>query len=75
MYFRMKRQKTDSSLAKSIGYNPESNVLELEFRGNGKVWQYFLVPPSVYLELLASDSIGRYFNDHIKGHYPEKEVE
>lgn len=70
----MKRQYVDSSLARSLGYNPVSSILEIEFKPNGYVWQYFDVPEKVYIEMMSSDSIGRYFNENIKGFYPEKQV-
>ena len=62
-----------SSSIVSVGYDPESTTLELEFV-NGHVYQYFGVPESIYKDLLAADSIGAFVNTHIKGHYRYDEV-
>ena len=40
----MQRVPVDSSSIASIGYAPEQQVLELEFRQSGEVYQYFNVP-------------------------------
>jgi hypothetical protein len=40
----MQRVSVDSSSIASIGNAPEQQVLELEFRQRGKVYQYFDVP-------------------------------
>ena len=68
----MKRHLTDSSMATSVGYDPDSLILEIEFR-QGEIWQYYEVPEAVYREML-SGSIGKYFQAHIKGQYPESRV-
>ena len=65
----MKRLPVESSLAKSVGYDRNTSILEIEFR-SGEVWQYHHVPEKVYLEMI-SGSIGRYFLAHIKGQYSE----
>ncbi|RYE18730.1 MAG: KTSC domain-containing protein, partial [Sphingobacteriales bacterium] len=44
----MKRQPVDSSALQSIGYDAEKQTLELEFRDNGGVWQYFELSPAIY---------------------------
>lgn len=69
----MERQRVNSSLALSVGYNPETMVLEIEFRPNGLVWQYFEIPEWMYHDMM-SGSIGKYFNQHIKGQYTEKQM-
>jgi hypothetical protein len=68
----MKRHAVDSSMATSIGYDPVTSTLEIEFR-SGEVWQYHGVPKRVHLELI-SGSIGKYFQAHIKGLYPETRI-
>lgn len=68
----MERHSVDSSMATSVGYDPVTSILEIEFR-SGEVWQYHNVPENVYFEML-SGSIGRYFQAHIKGQYAESQV-
>jgi hypothetical protein len=38
------------------------------------VYRYFMVPPSIYDALLEAESIGRYFNTHVRDRYPTVEV-
>lgn len=64
----MQRTQVESSTMVSVGYDAESETLEIEFV-NGQVYQYFDVPPTVHQELLASASAGQYFNAAIRGHY------
>jgi KTSC domain len=69
----MVRQYVESTLAASVGYDPNSSILEIEFKSNGAVWQYYDVPEIVYNELI-SGSIGKYFHSNIKGQYTESQV-
>ena len=69
----MERQTIDSSLASSVGYEPLTSTLEIEFKSNGSVWQYFDVPESEYNEMM-NGSIGKFFHARIKGHYSESQV-
>lgn len=66
---RMRRQRLDSRAIAAVGYSPETAVLELEFV-SGEVYRYYAVPPSVHRALMASESAGRYFRDHIREVYP-----
>ena len=49
----MERQYVSSSNIASIGYDPDNQVLEIEFL-SGAVYQYYDVPQSVYDGLMAS---------------------
>lgn len=62
----MLRTDVVSSNIKSIGYDPQSKTLEVEFR-SGKVYQFAPVSTYVHLEIMSSDSIGRSFNALVKG--------
>lgn len=56
----------ESSSIDSVGY--EDEVLEVRFN-NGGLYRYLGVPPQVCFDLLKADSIGRFFNDRIRGSY------
>jgi hypothetical protein len=56
-----------------VGYDLASSVLEVELVG-GRVYEYYDVPLSVYSELMNADSVGSYFNDHVKDMYTYSEV-
>ncbi len=64
----MRRNNVHSTSIASIGYDPASFTLEIEFLG-GELYQYFDVPVSVYLNFVNSESRGRFFNYHIKPYY------
>lgn len=66
----MIRVPVQSSDLASVGYDPVTRILEVEFVKTG-VYSYLSVPPEVYAELMAAPSKGRYFNLAIKnGPYP-----
>jgi len=67
------RQPVFSSNLKSVGYDPASSVLEIEFH-NGSIYQYRGVPKSIYVALMAAASLGSFFHRHIKDKYPYKKV-
>jgi hypothetical protein len=62
----MQRVPVDSSSIASIGYAPEQQVLELEFRESREVYQYFDVPAAEFTAFLAAGSKGTYLNLHFK---------
>lgn len=57
----------ESSQVARTKYTPEINVLEVEFGGSGKVYEYFGVPYEKWVELVNCDSIGSFINKQIKG--------
>jgi hypothetical protein len=75
----MDRKEVESSQLKSVGYDAEKQVLEIEFK-NGGVYQYFDVPEHIHRELMAGTklvkegaiekaSIGRYFGQQVRGKF------
>lgn len=64
----MNRQPVTSSNIASIGYDANSQTLEIEFL-NGGVYQYFDVPQHVHQELMNASSHGQYLAQNIKGVY------
>jgi hypothetical protein len=66
-FHNMNRVSVTSSNIASIGYAPDSKILEVEFV-NGTVYQYFDVAESLYLGLMSASSHGRYLAMHIKDH-------
>jgi hypothetical protein len=61
----IERTPVRSSALRSVGYDPKQRVLEIEFI-QGAVYRYFDVPPKVYRGLMAAESHGRYFNQHVR---------
>lgn len=69
----MERSHVVSSTLASVGYDPDSQTLEVEFRLGG-VYQYKDVPPEIADGLISAPSKGHYFNEHIKNSYATVEV-
>lgn len=64
----MNRTPVTSSNVVSIGYDPSTLTLEVEFKGNS-VYQYFDVPEIVYQELMRASSIGQFMHANIRNNY------
>ena len=64
----MNRTPVSSSSVTSVGYDPSTLTLEIEYNG-GSVYQYFDVPETAYQELMRASSIGRFMNINIKNNY------
>ena len=64
----MQRTPVSSSNIASIGYDPASEVLEIEFV-NGAVYQYFEVPGVIYDALMSAPSHGVFLNANVKNHF------
>lgn len=67
----IERSSVNSSNIKSIGHNPDANVLEVEFYGRsviapGVIWRYWPITQEAYQEMLKSESIGSYFSKNIR---------
>ncbi len=69
----MQRRTVSSSNIESIGYDAPSQTLEVEFR-DGRIYQYFGVPESVYAGLMAASSHGSFLHAHVKGAYSYQRV-
>ena len=65
----MERVYVSSSNLRSIGYDPESLTLEVEFN-SGAMYQYQGVPQPEYDALMNAGSKGTYFNANIKKQFP-----
>jgi len=64
----MEREKVESSSLDSVGYDPRSETLEVEFK-NGGVYRYLEVPEDEWRSLRTAESKGSYLNTHIKPTY------
>ena len=54
----MDRELVSSSSIVSIGYESDSETLEIEFKGTG-VYQYYNVPAFLHERMMAADSVGK----------------
>ena len=69
----MNRITVESRTVASASYDDPSSTMELEFV-EGRVYRYFVVPRSVFDDLLTADSIGRFFHEHIRDVYPFERI-
>lgn len=69
----MERTSVSSSNISSIGYDPDNELLEIEFN-SGDVYLYFSVPEGIFDALMKAPSHGKYFAQNIKNDYEYKKV-
>jgi hypothetical protein len=65
---KMDRQNVASSTIASIGYEQQTETLEVEFL-NGNIYQYYNVPPALFAEFQAAPSKGQFLNTMIRNAY------
>lgn len=70
----IQRTKVSSAYLNSVGYDTNTATLEIEFKPDYVVFQYFNVPYSVYKNLMSSSSMGGFFHKHIKHRYLEEQI-
>ena len=64
----MEHHKVNSSDIASIGYEPDTQTLAVEFHATG-MYQYFSVPQDIYDGFRETPTHGKYFYQNIKGKY------
>jgi KTSC domain len=67
----MKRENIKSTIIRSVGYDEQKEMLEVEFNG-GALYEYDKVPRKEYDEMMKAPSKGVYFNSHIREAFPHK---
>lgn len=60
--------RVESSQILEVGYDKESKVLVIIFKGGSK-YKYFNVEEKEYLGLMNAESVGKYFKEKIKDIY------
>ncbi|PLZ99950.1 KTSC domain-containing protein [Fischerella thermalis CCMEE 5268] len=64
----------NSSMANAIGYDGDRNILQIEFH-NGAVYQYSDIDQDTWQDLHQADSIGKFFNENVRGKYQYKRID
>lgn len=70
----MDRQPVNSSMITSIGYDPENGTLEIEFKSDSSIWNYFDFPEHMWNEFFNCESHGKYWHANIKKRFREARV-
>ena len=69
----MERVPVRSSNLRSVGYDPDTQALEIEFHSQ-RVYLYFGVPEHIHQGLMSALSKGRYHDRYIKDRYRYTQV-
>lgn len=69
----MERTLVSSSNINSIGYEPSSSTLQIEFN-NGNIYDYYDVPEEQYDALMSAGSIGSFFHANIRKNFTFQQV-
>lgn len=69
----MERKRINASNIRSVGYEPRSRMLEIEF-SSGSIVHYSGVSEDVYRRLMNAPSPGSFFHDRIDENFPSKRV-
>jgi hypothetical protein len=69
----MERKKVNASNMRSVGYDANAQVLEIEF-SDGKIVQYSRISSEVHRRLMASPSMKSFFDDNIEDTYSAKRI-
>jgi len=70
----MDREQVESDSISSIGYEPGSETLEIEFK-HGGIYRYFGVPRGDHQKLMSASSKGAAFHEIIRARsYPFSKV-
>ncbi len=63
-----------SSALEQVSYDEKEHVLRAKFRESGRTYAYHHVPQELYDGLIFADSLGAYFNAHIRDQFEYEEV-
>jgi YD repeat-containing protein len=69
----MERKRISSSKIHAVGYDPKSQLLEVEFN-DGRVLAYRGVSPEVHRQLMAAPSATSFFEDKIDESFPSSRI-
>ena len=69
----MERKKVNSSYIRSIGYDPNAQILEIEFN-SGNISQYSRVSSEIHRKLMNAPSLVSFFRDNIEEQFSAKRI-
>ena len=69
----MERKRVNSSKIRAVGYDPKSQLLEVEFT-DAKLVQYRGVSPEVHRQFMAAPSPTSFIEDKIDESYPSNRI-
>ena len=69
----MDRAPVKSSNVSSVGYDPKSKTMEVEFK-DGSIYHYHGVDSTTHSDLISAKSVGKYIHAHVKGQYKHSKI-
>ena len=69
----MIRHPVQSSNLRSVGYDPDSKNLEVEFK-EGRIYSYNNVPKDIFEGLINAASKGKFFSHYIRDRFSIKRL-
>jgi hypothetical protein len=69
----MEMKAVESKMFSAVGYDSETQTLQVRF-ANGGTYAYLDVPETVYQELMAAESKGKFFAVRIKNQFRTNKV-
>jgi len=69
----VERTRINASNLRTVGYDPATRVLEIEFAG-GNIVRYAGVPAEIHRRLMSAPSPASVFRDNIEEDYPATRV-
>lgn len=70
----MQLKPVTSSNIKAVGYDPSSKALHVQFK-SGQTHRYDDVSPEKHAALMAADSVGSHFHQHIRNSHKSARVD
>lgn len=71
---RHESHELDSKAISEVSYDRGPRRLLVRFR-SGTLYEYGLVEPRTFREMIRSDSAGRFFVHHVRNRYPYRKLE
>ena len=69
----MERKRINSTSIRSVGFDPQTQTLEVEF-SNGSIVQYARVAAEIHRRFLAAPSPTSYFRDQIEESFTARRI-
>jgi len=69
----LNRQPVQSSNLRSVGYDPMTKTLEIEFHSGG-IYQHSNVSEPIHSALISTPSKGKYFGGYIKDRFSTRKI-
>jgi hypothetical protein len=60
--------KVKSSTITEVAYDPAEQRLHVRFKSGGE-YCYHDVPPGLHADMMAADSVGKFFHSSVKGQF------